>query len=214
MKIAVLSESPADEAAIRIIVEGLLGSPTEVAPTLPRGRDYGWPAVLRIAKNVVNHVYYRTDADGLVISVDSDDSPVHRESEDRSACDAKCRICQLRTGIASSLQELRAIPGRTKLLTAIGLAVPSLEAWYRCGVDPHVSEATWIHALRDQKFPYDRSRLKLQVYGDDRPSLVLATNRATEIARQLASRLNDLEILFPNGFGALARDVRGWRSDA
>lgn len=214
MKIAVLSESPADEAAIRILVEGLLDSPTDVVPTLPRGRDYGWPAVLRIAKNVVNHVYYRTDADGLVISVDSDDSPVHRESADRSACDAKCRICQLRAVVANVVQELRAIPGRVQFRTAIGLAVPSLEAWYRCGIDPHVSEVTWIHALRDQNFPYDRSRLKLDVYGEERPSLALGTSRAMESARQLVPRLNELEALFPNGFGALARDVRDWRTDA
>jgi hypothetical protein len=212
MKIAVLSESPADDVAIRILVEGLLDSPTEAVPSFPRSRDYGWPAVLRIAKNVVNHVYYRTDADGLVISVDSDDSPVHRESADRKVCDAKCRICQLRSVVANVVQELRAIPGRTMIRTAIGIAVPSLEAWYRCGIDPHVSEATWIHALRDQSFPYDRIRLKLAVYGNDRPSLVLATSRATEIARQLVPRLNELEGLFPNGFGALARDVRGWRS--
>ena len=35
MKVAVLSESPADEAAIRILIDGILGRPTQSADMPP-----------------------------------------------------------------------------------------------------------------------------------------------------------------------------------
>jgi len=82
MKVAVLSESAADEAAIRIMVEGLLERETQpVAPFALRLR--GWPSVLQISPSVYRHLYYRTEAEALVLVVDSNHSPVHEEAHER-----------------------------------------------------------------------------------------------------------------------------------
>ena len=79
MKVAVLSESPADEAAIRILVEGLLGRTIE-PPPMPPIRSRGHDAVVASLPTVLKHLHYRTDAEALVVVLDSDRSPVHDPS--------------------------------------------------------------------------------------------------------------------------------------
>lgn len=103
-----------------------------------------------------------------------------------------------------------ALETRVSIKLALGLAAPSIEAWFRCGLDPHVTEATWIQALRSNSYPFTTKKLKLEVYGNPFPGLSLQTNRAIEAAKRLAQDLETLEKFFPNGFGALARDVRSW----
>ena len=53
MKVAFLSESPADEAAIGVFVQRVPG--TEVEPVVPALRARGWPDVLRLLPAVVRH---------------------------------------------------------------------------------------------------------------------------------------------------------------
>ena len=48
---------------------------------------------------------------------------------------AACRVCQLDQALARILPHLRARPVGAAFCTAIGLAIPSIEAWLRCGVD-------------------------------------------------------------------------------
>lgn len=79
MKVAVLSESPADEAAIRILVEGILGRQTQ-SPALSsfRTRAPGISGVFRAFPAVLKELYYnQQDAEGLIVVVDSDHTPVH-----------------------------------------------------------------------------------------------------------------------------------------
>ena len=64
MKVAILSESAADEAAIRHFVEGLLGARTEVPGNLPI-RSRGWPAVRDNLATVLRHLHYRSDCEAL-----------------------------------------------------------------------------------------------------------------------------------------------------
>ena len=71
MKVAILSESPADEAAIRILIDGIIGGPTQPAD-MPPIRTRGVSGVFTILPTVLKHLHYRTDADALVIVVDSD----------------------------------------------------------------------------------------------------------------------------------------------
>ena len=75
-----------------------------------------------------------------------------------------------------------------------------------------MNETTWVRALQSNEYPYDGRRLKRDVYGTDRPSLELERRVATEQAQTLVNeqKLLLLERLFPIGFGALARDLRGW----
>lgn len=210
MKVAVLSESPADEAAIRILVDGILGRPTQSADT-SRFRRGGVTRAFGILRAVIRHLHYRTDADALVVVVDSDRTPVHRsEHELEGGADENCRLCKIRQIVGSVLGQLRPVQGHPQIKVAVGIAVPAVEAWYRCGRDPHVTEAVWIAGLSSGRFPYTTSRLKEDVYGTSRPSLELETRCATEEARRLVQDLPLLEQCFPTGFGALAREVRNW----
>ncbi len=209
MKVAVLSESPADEAAIRILVDGILGRPTQSAD-MPPIRTRGVSGVFTILPTVLKHLHYRTDADALVVVVDSDRTPVHKpEHEQEGGADERCRLCKIRQTVDSTLDQLP-VQGRPRIKIAVGIAVPAVEAWYQCGRDPHVTEAAWIAGLSSGRFPYTTSRLKEDVYGTSRPSLELETRCATEEARRLVQDLPLLEQCFPTGFGALAREVRNW----
>lgn len=210
MKLAVLSESSADEAAVRILVDGVLGRQTQPIDYFqPRTR--GWPFVLHVLPNVIRHLYYRSDAEALAVVVDSDDSPIHQEMHEQPGGTEKgCRLCQLREAVARVQKQLNPISGRERIKTAIGVAVPALEAWYRCGLDPHATEGDWIRGLQVGIGLSSRNRLKREVYGIERPGETLARTRATEEAQRVVQNLTLLESLFPAGFGALARDVRGW----
>src|SRR5262249_36333124 len=154
---------------------------------------------------VLRHLHFQTDAEAFVTVLDSDLSPVHEPvHEQPGAADKKCRLCCLRDKLAVAQSRLRPVPGRAAIKVAAGLAVPSLEAWLRCGHDPQVTEAAWILAMQSKKYPYDTNRLKQAVYGTDRPSLQLETTRMCAESLRLAANLPELEKWFPAGFGALA----------
>jgi len=144
--------------------------------------------------------------------VDSDETPSHDHPDPTVAVEnAACRLCQLRLVVARESARLSAVPNRDRLKFAIGLAVPAIEAWYRCGVDPHVNEATWIRKLQGERVSYDKASLKRQSYGSDRAPLSVRIERANDAAERLTSDLDLLERLFPNGFGSLRRDLQDWR---
>jgi len=212
MKVAVLSESGADEAAVHILVEGLLGTEIDAPPMRPI-RSRGWPAVRQLMAGALRQLHYQTDAEALVVVVDSDFSPVHHPQHDESdAAEKKCRVCQLRAKANEIQRTLRPRQGRAPIKLAVGLAVPAIEAWYLAGHDQHVTETAWILGLQSRKFPYTKNDLKQKVYGTTKPPLPLETERAVEEAERLVQgdNLTLLEQLFPGGFGALARDVRNW----
>jgi hypothetical protein len=210
MKVAILSESLADEVALRILVDGILGRQTQPA-NLPPLRTRGWPAVLRVLPSVLQHLHYQTDAEALVVVTDTNHSPVHQAAHDQpGGRDNRCRLCQLREQMTQIQSHLRPVAGRQPLQTAVGVAAPAIEAWYRCGVDPHASEATWVQHLQAGSYTHIKSGLKQAVYGTDHPSPAQETRRASEAAQRLTQNLSVLADLFPNGFRPLVRDVRSW----
>ncbi|MGH9840918.1 MAG: hypothetical protein ACREEM_19255 [Blastocatellia bacterium] len=81
MKVAVFSESPADDAAVRILVDAILGHQTEVID-LPRLRVRGWPSLRNSLRAILIELHYQTDTDGIVVVADSDDSPQHKVEAD------------------------------------------------------------------------------------------------------------------------------------
>ena len=142
MRVAVLSESPADEAAIRILTEGLLGRQTQ-AVGLPPLRTRGWPSVLHVIPAVLSHLHYQTHAEALVVVADANHSPMHRATHEQPVgIDSTCRLCQLRQRVEQTQNRLRSVPGRQPqvIQTAIGMAVPAIEAWYRCAQEAAVQE--------------------------------------------------------------------------
>lgn len=209
MKVAILSESPADEAALRVLVEGVLGAPIEPVQSGLRAR--GWPNVAQILPAVIRHLHFNTPAEGLVVVVDADDSVVHTAAHEAPGYfHPQCRLCQLRAIFRQTAKKLPPAGGRAGLLRCVGVAVPAIEAWLLCGRDPQVTEAAWTEGRARGQLPYTRRELKWRVYGTDRPTLPHEIDCALSEVRRHRGDLRRLEADFPAGFGALARDLRSW----
>ncbi len=208
MKVAILSESAADQAAVHIFVNALLGHSAELYPRSFRTR--GWTTVFNVLPNVLRELHYCTDVDALAVVMDSDKSQPHLAEHDQmDVSDTNCRLCRLREVVRVTQSQLKDT-GRAQVRVAIGLAVPCIEAWLRNLDDAHITEAAWLLALREGQFPYDNMRLKKAVYGTDRLGLELQTRRMMEEANRLANDIARLETWFPNGFGPFATAVRSW----
>lgn len=211
MKVAVVSEGPHDEAAVKILVDAVLGIETELVGF--RRSAEGWPSVRNLLPAIITDLHYRhVDADGLVVVVDSDNTTAHDASHRIMEAEAiSCRLCLMRGVAERQLGRLTSVPNRTPVKLAFGLAVPQIEAWYRCGLDPHVNESTWGRKIRGERITYDAKSLKSDTYGSDRVPTFVKTNLAKQAARRLAANLEQLVQLFPNGFGSLVGDLQNWQ---
>lgn len=211
LRLALLGESLVDESALAILTEAVLGAPfIRVQPNL---RARGWPSVLQILPAIARHLHFNTDADGLVVLVDADDTEVHTAAHEAPGYfHPRCRLCQLRAAFRRATKNLPPARGRPRVLRAMGLAVPAAEAWYLCGQEPAVGEDNWLIGRETGRPPYTRRELKYRVYGTERPNLQQAVACASAAARRHARDLRRLENDFP-GFAALAADLRSWRAD-
>jgi len=212
MKVAILSESSADEAALRVLVGGLLGQKAEPVAYFPL-RARGSASVLKMTPGVLAFLHYRSDAEAFVVSVDSDDTVVHLPAhEEPGGSDQKCRLCALRAKIDALQRSLRPRQGGEPIRTAVGLAVPAIEAWCLAMNENRVNETQWLLGQQSGQPPYTRTWLKQKLYGTDRPPLSMETQVLIRAAQEVVDKdhLPDLEKLFPGGFGALARQIRAW----
>ena len=209
MNVALLSESPADEAALRELVTGVLRvRPRFIAPGF---RARGWPNVAQLLPAVIRHLHFNTDAEALVVTVDADDSVVHGAAHERPGYfHPHCRMCQLRAVHRQTTKKLPPARGRERVLRAVGVAVPAIEAWYLCGRDPAVTEAAWVEGNARGARPYSRAELKLRVYATERPSLAHEIDCALREVERHRADSRRLEHEFP-GFAALAADLRAAR---
>lgn len=206
MKVALLSESPADETALRVLVAAVLRAAPEFVG--PGFRARGWPNVAQVMPAVLRHLHFNTDTDLLVVVVDADDSVVHTAEHDAPGYfHPQCRMCHLRAVYRQTTKRLPPAHGRRNVIRAVGVAVPAIEAWYLCGRDASVSEAAWRQGGETGDRPYSRAELKWRVYGTDRPSLPHETECALRETARLQRDLRRLENDFP-GFAALASDLR------
>jgi hypothetical protein len=207
-KLAILSESPADEAAIAVLAEAVLGRPfVRVHPSL---RARGWPSVAQVLPSIIRHLHFNTDADGLIVVVDSDDSIVHTVTHDAPQYyHPMCRLCQLRAIFRQATKKLPPAHGRERVMRGIGVAVPAMEAWYLCGLENSVTEDRWVSGQETLQAPYTRRELKQRIYGTERPNLYHETQIALREARRHAHDTRRLENDFP-GFASLAADLKTW----
>lgn len=211
MKVAFLSESPADEAALRIFVEAILGEPIE--PVSRAERTGGLEFVIRTLPPVLREIHYHRTADALVVGIDSDNSPVHQSGHAPNEWKAsKCRWCQLRSTLDDITRTLRAIPSYPPILTAVAVPTPAIEAWYLFSEDSNCTEANWVRC-RNERTPSktEIDRLKRLIYDTTRPDLARETERATKRATALATKIEQIEGFFPNSFGVFAAEIRRWR---
>lgn len=209
MKVALLSESPVDVAAVGILVEAILAKPIELV-TSPKFEMRGWPSIRGNLRSALIEFHYQTETEALAVVVDSDDSPAHQTTHELpNGADMKCRLCYLRDVLDHTQRNLKPRAGCAPIKTAIGIAVPAIEAWYLCGKDPNATEAAWFNSGLSKRMSDHRKALKRAVYGTDRITLS-CEQRAREEAQRLAQDLSLLEKVFPVGFGALARSIREW----
>jgi hypothetical protein len=202
MRVAILSESSADESALRVIVDSFLGvKTTPVALSL---ESRGWSAVRSVLPAISKTLQYRTDAEGLVVVVDSNHTYLSRD-------EPKNRLREFRELVQRCQRELKTVPGRIPLKIAVGVAAPAIEAWWLCKTNQQICEAAWESGLADGRDPYSKQELKTKLYGSDYRSLELMTQKMTEAAHIIAGDLPLLERAFPSGFGNLAQELRGWR---
>ena len=209
MKVAIVSESSADEAALRILVDAILGEKTQVVvPRVVRSR--GWPAVLTGVPGVIKELHFNRDVDLLVLVADANGSTPHEQSHETTPIlSSDCRLCELRTAVAKNISGLTPVPNKSPLHVAIGLAVPAIEAWLLCHKNPKLGEANWRSKRKSQ--PGSRKTrldLKKELYGVERPGLTLETQVMVQRATELSSQLDLLEKRFPGGFGHLVRSLR------
>lgn len=212
MNVALLSESPADEAALRVLVGAVLQKPPRLVA--PGFRARGWPNVVQVLPAVIRHLHFNTDAELLAVVVDSDDSIVHSAAHDKPGYfHPHCRMCHLRAVFRQTTKKIARSPrphGPGGVVRGVGIAVPAVEAWYLCGRDDSVNEAAWAAGQEHGRQPYSRAELKLRVYGTDRPSLPLEIEHALREVERHRHDTRRLENDFP-GFAALARDLRSAR---
>jgi hypothetical protein len=206
MNVAIFSESPADDVALHILAQAVLGQPLATVQTF-RQRAGGFGAVLTGIRRELAAAHYNTTATGLIIAVDADDTaphlPAHEVPGGRVGA---CRACQLLDSVDQTIAHLRPVQGKPLIKTAIALAIPAMEAWYRCGLDNHATESRFIRDFNDgRSLSQARRELKRAVYGSERPSIVIETAGSQREAARLAADIGSLEARFPCGFGLFAR---------
>jgi hypothetical protein len=210
MKIGFYCESPADQAAMAVFTEGILGQPSEsISMDL---EAHSVPGFFSALGGVFRGVHFNSDAEGLVVVVDCDDEELHEPAHDAPGnASEECRLCQVRKIIAQARKHmLKPRQGRPELKVAIGLPVPAIEAWYLVGRNHQVGEAAWKVGLAAGRPPFTRPQLKQLVYGTDRPSLEHETECAVREARRIIGNIKVIETAFPAGFGLMAQEIRSW----
>ena len=209
MKIGFYCESPADQAAMAVFTEGILGKPPE--PINLDLKAHGVPGFFSALDGVFRGVHYNSDAEGLIVVVDCDTSELHDTNHDAIAGgEENCRFCKVRRIISKATQRLKVRHGLPSLKVAIGVTVPTIEAWYLVGKHPGVGEAAWKVGLAAGCRVFASPQLKKLVYGTDRPSLELETKCEVAEARRIIANVTDIEMAFPVGFGLMAKEIRSW----
>ena len=211
MKIGYYCESPADQAALAVFTEGILGEPPE--PISMDLEAHSVPGFFSALDGVFRGVHYNSDGEGLIVVVDCDDSEIHDAAHNQPGGGGeRCRLCQARKIITLARRQLKPRQGRPELKVAIGVAVPAIEAWYLVGKNHQAGEAAWIAGLAAGQLPFTRSQLKQLVYGTERPPLELETECAVREVRRIIRDVKAIEIAFPVGFGPMAQEIRLWKA--
>ncbi len=211
MKIAIVSESPADEAIVKVFVEAILDTHVDLIeqPIRPRG----WPSVIKLLPAITRHLHYRTPAQALVVVVDSDHTPPINAHDDARG-ETQSRLAAVRECLDETVEHLKPLPRRKRMATAVGLAVPAIEAWLLCGTVRRASEDAWMRFLKRHPHPARlrgwKRGLKRRLYGTSRPTVRMSTVQGVIAAEKQVRDLARMRQRFEIGFGALIDDLRRW----
>ena len=127
MKISVLSESSADESAVKILLDGILGIETELVAYPNELRTGGWPKVRNTLPAIYRAIYYyQPEVEAFAFVIDSDATLVHkRDHEKAGKSEEKCRLCECRSIIERLRQSLSPMPGRKAPISPVSVRLPS-----------------------------------------------------------------------------------------
>lgn len=212
MKVAFFSESKADETVLKHFVEELSEEGLEEKDIRKNLQFRSSSSVIKYLPVVIRSVHYNSDAEFLVVSSDSDDTPVHI-AQHKTIKNEQCHLCCLQIIAQKSLAELQESPGKQMLKVAIGVPVPAIEAWLLFGKNPHVSEHYWIRFQNGEKITYDRKKLKTELYGGEHVPEAQRIEISIKAIQRIVENqlLEGLEKEFPQGFGTMADKVRNWK---
>lgn len=211
MTIVFFGESTADQKALTVFTEGILGEPPELISMDLEARTV--PAFFSALGGVFRGVHYNSDAEGIVFVVDSDDTELHVSAHNTPGNSGeRCRLCRIRKIITQAQNQLKPRQGRSPLKVAVGLTVPTIEAWYLVGKNSQVGEAAWSTGLGSGRLPFTAAMLKKEVYGEERLSLERKTECAVREARRVIGNIKAIETAFPIGFGLMAAEIRSWKT--
>lgn len=106
MNVAIFTESPIDDAVLRVFTDHLLGTSTS-ATGLPRLASRGWPAMKRDLSAVITAIHYQSMAEAIVVCADSNGREVHAPEHIDQPSSA-CRHCELQIEASKTLARLQA----------------------------------------------------------------------------------------------------------
>jgi hypothetical protein len=211
MKIAIYGESDADENAVELLINAILGAPIKRSPR-PALLTRGWTQMLAELPRIIRALHYGSDADALVVIADSNGHAIHESTHDAPGkSNPDCRLCALRQVAQRELSRLKTRPSLPPLRVAIGLPVPALEAWLLSHRHGGLTEAMIKAARLQHREDYPRVRLKELLYGTARPTLQLEIEKMLEAMNEIIGDLPRLRTAFPGGFGPLFDEIVSWK---
>ena len=208
MKAAILGESDIDNQLVWRIVQGIRG--TDISRVEHPSSVRSWPRLLYALPSVVKYLYYRTDADALIVIADSDKTEVHERGHDGR--NQNCRHCSLQLESDLVRAQLAPVEYRGDLRVIVVVPPPSIEAWFSLGDANCGTEGAWRQALRNGAIAsLEIDRLKRLLY--DEAALRSSQRRlehALQHADRLLARIDHVEAAFPDSFGRFVDTVRSW----
>jgi len=105
MKIAFLSESPADQAALAVFTKCLLGR--KPIPHSMNISARGVDGLLLALDGIYRGLHYNSDVEAMVVVVDCDESEIHEPDHDSSKKQTDCRFCQITQIIERARKQLK-----------------------------------------------------------------------------------------------------------
>jgi hypothetical protein len=190
VRIAFLSESDVDEAALAEFCAAVVGRKVERVPCSARVRR-GWPA-LKTTLGPALRSLKLSDAELVVVCADGDGTDPNQPGDRR----AQLEHIVVQAGMAARV--------------VVALAVPMIEAWWLAPSNPELHEQGWF-GRRDRNPGYDKLDLKRRLYGTDRPLRTDMMRVMPDAARAAAAHHRSLGTRFPLGLGPLLRRLEELR---
>lgn len=202
IELAILSESPADEAGLLAFAAALIGQPCSASEQLVF-RARGWPAIVRQLEPVVAGLACWAQPTALLVVADGNGSTLEEAA-------SECRMRQLRE--AATRAEKRFLQAGRRVPVLVGVAYPTIEAWWLAAQDSGLGEAGWDNRGRPGGATYTKPDLKRALYGSEFASLPAMLAAQAAAGTRAAAHADALARRFPLGLAPLVTGLRDLRT--